>query len=125
MNVYRWDVARQKRSRLERPTAGGLLGSLLRQLRLRREVPLRVVAAATEMDSTLLSKIELNQRIPTSDQTAALAKFFDVPLIELEATRIATKFRQDFGEGSVANKAVLLLHEQAGKYRTRKMPRKP
>jgi transcriptional regulator with XRE-family HTH domain len=97
---------------------------MLRGLRLSRDVPLRVVAAAAEMDSTLLSKVELNQRIPTSQQTAALARFFGVPLVELEAKRIATKFRQDFGESAVANEAVLLLHEQAGKYRTRKIQKR-
>jgi transcriptional regulator with XRE-family HTH domain len=113
-------VARQKQARSKSATGEPLLGSMLRRLRQDRNVPLRVVAAAAEMDSTLLSKVELNQRIPTPAQTAALARFFGIARGELEAERIATKFWQDFGKSPAAGKAVLLLQEQAGKYKARK-----
>ena len=93
---------------------------MLRKLRQDRNVPLRVVAAAAQMDSTLLSKVELNQRLPTPAQTTALAKFFGVAREELEAKRIATKFWHDFGESPAAEQAVSLLHEQAGEYKVRK-----
>jgi len=76
------------------------------------------------MDSTLLSKVELNQRIPTLAQTAALAKFFGISRGEFEAKRIATKFWQVFGKSPAAEKAVLLLQEQAGEYKARKRAKK-
>jgi transcriptional regulator with XRE-family HTH domain len=97
---------------------------MLRKLRRDRNFPLRVVAAAAEMDSTLLSKVELNQRVPTPAQTAALAKFFGISRGDFEAKRIATKFWQDFGRSPAAGKAVLLLQEQAGEYKVRKYHKK-
>jgi transcriptional regulator with XRE-family HTH domain len=86
---------------------------------------MRVVAGAAGIDSTLLSKLELNQRLPTPEQTRALAKFFSMSADELEARRIATKFWQDFGSSPAAAKAAYLVKEQAGKYRVtkRKAPR--
>jgi transcriptional regulator with XRE-family HTH domain len=96
---------------------------LLRELRNERALPLRVVAAAASIDSTLLSKIELNQRVPTEEQTGALAKFFGARVEEFQARRIATKFWQDHGRSAATGKAVLLLHEEAGQYGGRK-PRK-
>lgn len=68
------------------------LGAWLRALRRSRDLPLRVVAAAAEMDTALLSKIELGQRLPTEKQAIALANFFAVSTEELQAKRIADKF---------------------------------
>jgi transcriptional regulator with XRE-family HTH domain len=98
---------------------GKHLGEWLRSLRAARQLPLRVVAAAAEMDSTLLSKIELNQRLPTSAQAMALAAFFKVPFKDFEARRIATKFWQDFGKSSAAPHAALLIQEQAASYKAK------
>jgi transcriptional regulator with XRE-family HTH domain len=96
------------------------LGALLRKLRIDRDLPLRVVAAGAEMDSTLLSKIELDQRVPTPEQAAALAKFFGLAVADFEAKRIAAKFMHDFGGSPAAAQAVSLLQEQAGEYKARK-----
>lgn len=86
-------------------------GEWLRQMREAKRVPLRVVASAAEMDQAHLSKIELGQRIPTSKQSAALARYFAVGLHEMEARRIAEKFLQDFADNPAAGKAVQLLNE--------------
>lgn len=69
------------------------------------------------MDSTLLSKIELGQRLPTQEQTAALAKFFRVALTELESMRMAEKFLSDNGHNpAAAALAVARIRESAGEY---------
>lgn len=94
------------------------LGALLRQLRKARKLPLRSVAAVTEMDSTLLSKIELGQRLPTEPQTKALAAFFAVPFEEMEAKRLAERFWMDHGESPAAERAASLIKEQAAEYKT-------
>jgi transcriptional regulator with XRE-family HTH domain len=77
-------------------------GQLLRTLREERRLPLRTVAHAADMDSTLLSKIELALRLPTEEQTLALAKFFGADAIEFESLRIAEKFLQDNGHNREA-----------------------
>ena len=82
---------------------------------------LRTVAAAADMDQASLSKIELGQRFPTEEQTKMLAKFFGVDETEALARRMASKFQHD-GErtpGAVL-KAVQILAEEAGIYRTTK-----
>jgi transcriptional regulator with XRE-family HTH domain len=96
------------------------LGAWLRQLRLARDLPLRTVAAAAEMDSTHLSKIELGQRLPTEDQTKALAAFFKVSFQEMEAKRLAERFWLEHGDSPAAKQAVSLLREQAAEYKTKK-----
>jgi transcriptional regulator with XRE-family HTH domain len=93
----------------------------LRGLRAERDLPLRTVAAAADMDPTLLSKVELGQRVPTEEQMSKLAKFFRLSETEAQGRRIAEKFRHE-GEDNpaAAREAVLILAEQAGVYRVKK-----
>jgi adenine-specific DNA-methyltransferase len=93
------------------------LGAWLRQLRQARRLPLRSVAAVAQMDSTLLSKIELAQRLPTEEQTRTIAKFFKVPFDEMEAKRLAEKFRMHYGNSPAARKAARLINEQSAEYK--------
>ncbi|MBT3192306.1 MAG: helix-turn-helix transcriptional regulator [Verrucomicrobia bacterium] len=89
------------------------LGKWLRQMRKDRGVPLRVVAAAAEMDIALLSKVELGQRLPTEKQTAAFAAFFGVRLEEMEAMRIAEKFWMEHGNSAGTEEALSLINKAA------------
>lgn len=83
-------------------------------------MPLWKVAHAAEMDSTGLSKIELGQRLPTREQTAAFAKFFGVSSTELESMRMAEKFLSDNGHNpEAAALALARIHERAGEYRVK------
>lgn len=69
------------------------------------------------MDSTLLSKIELGQRLPTQAQTTALAKFFRVDVTELQSMRIAEKFLSENDHNPAATAlAVARIRESAGEY---------
>lgn len=81
-----------------------------------RELPLRVVAEAAEMDIAHLHKIELGQRLPTEDQARKLGKFFGVEVTDILARRIAEKFRQEFADQPGATEAILMLAEEAGIY---------
>jgi transcriptional regulator with XRE-family HTH domain len=70
------------------------------------------------MDQAHLSKIELGQRVPTEEQTAKLARFFGVGETDMQARRIAERFRQELQHDSVvAREAVLMLAESVGIYR--------
>ena len=94
-------LSRTSQPRLQ-PASAKTLGQRLRELREDRQLPLWKVAHAAEMDSTLLSKIELGQRLPTPGQTAALAKFFRVGATELESMRMAERFLSDNGHNRAA-----------------------
>jgi len=93
------------------------LGDWLRGLREARDLPLRAVADATEMDLAHLHKIEQGQRLPTEEQTSRLAKFFKLDETETQARRIAERFRQEFAENPAALNAISILAEEAGVYR--------
>ena len=88
-------------------------GEWLRQMRENKEVPLRVVAAAAEMDQAHLSKAELGQRLLTAEQAAAIAKYFKVDATEMEAHRIAEKFRTEHAENPAAAQALQFLNDAA------------
>jgi len=80
-------------------------------MREKKGVPLRLVAAAADMDQAHLSKVELGHRVPTEKQAAALARYFGVDAHEIGARRIAEKFRQDFADNPAARKAVQMLND--------------
>ena len=95
----------------------------MRQLRESKGELLRTVAAATEMDLAHLSKIELGQRIPTEEQLTRLAKFFRVPVKEMQANWIAQRFRNDYAAYPAAQKAIQILAKEAGIYRAKRKRR--
>ena len=94
-------------------------GDTIRAWRKQRGEPLRVVAAAVEIDSTLLSKIERGERLPTRTQLVKFAEYFNVPLDELAAQVIADKIVLDFGEHQGATlQALNIVRERISPYRT-------
>jgi len=95
-------------------------GEWLRGIRESKQLPLRIVAAAAEMDQAHLSKVELGQRQLTQKQSRAIAKFLAIGEDELEARRIVEKFRLEYGENPAAARAINMLYEDAAIYGTRK-----
>lgn len=92
------------------------LGEWLRSMRESKRLPLRVVAAAAEMDQAHLSKVELGQRMLTTDQAFAIAKFFSVDVNEMEARRIAEKFRFEYATNPAAEQAIHMIKENIAVY---------
>ena len=75
------------------------------------------------MDSALLSKIELGLRRPTHEQTAALARYFEADVNELESMRMAEKFLSDNGHNpAAAALAAARIREGAIEYRVKRKP---
>ena len=54
------------------------IGNTLRKLREEKQLPLRKVAAMLDIDTSLLSKIERNERRANREQVIALAKIYEV-----------------------------------------------
>lgn len=97
-------------------------GEWLRSLREAKELPLRVVAAAAEMDQAHLSKVELGQRLLTAEQAASIAKFFNIDATEIEARRIVERFRIEHADNPAAEQAIHMLHEDPAIYGVKKLP---
>ena len=93
-------------------------GETLRALRTQRGEPLRVVAAAVEIDSTLLSKIERGNRLPTEAQVARFAQYFGIPQNKLTAQAIADKIVWEYGQQDTTLQAVMLVKERMEPYLT-------
>src|SRR5258706_13027111 len=94
-------------------------GQIIRKLRQGREEPLRVVAAAVGIDSTLLSKLEHGDRFPTEAQICKFAKLFKVPLGELKGRVIADKVTLEYKEEKAALHAAQILKKRATPYRSK------
>jgi len=105
-------ASRKKAFTLYRQSQPVRLGDWLRGLRLKKGLALREVAAAVMMDQAHLSKAELGQRIPTRDQVARLAAFFNVPPDQMEGRRVAEKVMQEIAASPAAEHALSILREE-------------
>ncbi len=92
------------------------LGERLRDLRRARNEPLRIVAAAIEVDSSLLSKIEHGDRLPTDQQLQKLAWYFDIPLEELVAHAIAEKIVMSYTSNPATLQALRIAEARINAY---------
>jgi transcriptional regulator with XRE-family HTH domain len=99
-------------------------GETIRNLRSQQNVPLRVVAAAVEIDSTLLSRFELGERFPTDEQIKRFADYFQLPLEEFSAQVIADRIIATYGHDAVTFKAAELVKERIAEYSS-KLGNKP
>ena len=111
-------MARQRKTNNAVPAQR--LGEWLRSIREGKELPLRVVAAAAEMDQAHLSKVELGQRLLTADQATAIAKFFVIDQNDMDARRIVEKFRLEHADNPAAEQAISMLNEEQTTYGTSK-----
>lgn len=95
------------------------LGALLRRLREARKEPLRVVAAAADIDSTLLSRIERGERLPTERQMTALAAHFGVPLEDLRPMRNAARMMRQWADPEEVLRAADVIERTSSSRRPR------
>jgi transcriptional regulator with XRE-family HTH domain len=72
-------------------------GQRVRELREKREVLLRQIAAQLEVDTALLSKIERGDRNASRDQVVKIAEFLKVDLDELLTLWLADKVESAIG----------------------------
>lgn len=98
------------------------LGDLLRGLRHAKGVPMRIVAANVNLDSSLLSKFECGDRIPTDAQSIALADYFKMPRKEMHTQLVAARILREHGSDPALRGAIAVVRENAEsprKYRRR------
>lgn len=95
------------------------LGELLREQREQRGLLLREVAAALEMDTALLSKIERAERKPNKEQVLAFAKYYKVNSENFLVAWLSDKLAYDLQDEDLALKAMQVAEEKI-KYQKRK-----
>jgi predicted nucleotidyltransferase len=93
------------------------LGTMIRNLRKERKLPLREVAGFLDMDQAILSKIERGQRNISRDQVIHLADYFKVSQEDLLVAWLSDKIMYTIGEEDSGLKALQMAEEQVA-YRT-------
>ncbi|WP_271424780.1 helix-turn-helix domain-containing protein [Aequorivita sinensis] len=74
----------------------------IKELRTRNELLLRQVAAAIEVDTSMVSKFENGERFPTREQIERLATFFKVPEEDFLVEAFSDKLTYDLSEEPLA-----------------------
>jgi predicted nucleotidyltransferase len=96
----------------------------LRELRTKKGVPLRVVAAYLDIDQAILSKIERGQRKASREMVVKLAKYFKVNENDLMVAWLSDKLVCEVEDEVMALEALKVAEEKV-KYSTfKKMDRK-
>lgn len=73
-------------------------GEYLRNRREELGLPLRKVAAELDIDTSILSKIERNERSATKDMLQTFSKALDLPEKEIQIEFIQSTILSEFGE---------------------------
>ena len=84
----------------------------IKNLRIEQKSTLHQVAVGTNIDGTLLSKIERGERLPTVEQVEKLASFFGILENELKVQFIAEKIIKDYGINDITLRATFLVQEK-------------
>ena len=71
------------------------LGNILKVAREEKEMILRKVSAEVDIDQSLISKFEKNERKPTKEQLIRLAKFYNLSEQELMINWYSEKIAED------------------------------
>lgn len=88
----------------------------LRQLREDKKLPLRIVSAYLDIDPTILSKIERDERMPTREQVKALSDFYKEHKNDIIIAWLSDKLAYEVQDEDLALEAMKVAEEKV-KYR--------
>jgi len=91
------------------------LGNVLKIAREEKEMILRKVSAEVDIDQSLISKFEKNERRPTKQQLIRLAKFYNLPEKELIINWYSEKIADEL-KYTQATSEILRVAEEKIKY---------
>ncbi len=100
------------------------IGNILKEIREKRNLMLQDVAKQTDINFTLLSRIETGKRLPTKEQIEKLSSFYNYDKNELLKILISDKIFdevKEYKETDISIKALQLAEEKI-KYRTTLFP---
>ena len=73
-------------------------GIYIRKIREERDLPLRKVTAALDIDTSILSKIERNERVATKEMIPIFAEILERPEKEIEIEFIQSVIENNLGD---------------------------
>jgi transcriptional regulator with XRE-family HTH domain len=96
-------------------------GDNVKKLREEKNLPLREVAVALEIDTSMLGKIEKNNRKPTKQLIEKFARFFNVSDRDLMITFLSdTVAYQVMGEEDFASEVLKVAEKKINYLKTKK-----
>lgn len=91
-------------------------GDIIKNTRLKRQETLHELSMGTNIDVTLLSKIERNVRFPTNTQVENLSKHLNLSEVDLKSLVVSSKIIKKYGISDVTKKAIQLVSEEIASY---------
>ena len=88
------------------------LGDILRELREKRQLPLRTVAAFLDIDQAILSRMERGQRKASREQVIKLSEYFEVDANELLVAWLSDKVVYALADEEMAMDALKVAEDQ-------------
>ena len=93
------------------------LGDTLKCAREEKELILRKVAAEVDIDQSLISKFEKNERKPTMEQIVRLANFYRLPESELIINWYSEKIADELKYTESTSKILKVAEEKINYYK--------
>ena len=94
------------------------LGNILKIARDEKEMILRKVSAEVDIDQSLISKFEKNERKPTKEQLIRLAKFYQIPEQELIINWYSEKIAEELKHTQATSEILRVAEEKINYYKT-------
>lgn len=94
------------------------LGDTLRKAREEKEMILRKVAAEVDIDQSLISKFEKNERKPTREQILRLAKFYGLAESDLIINWYSEKIADELKYTESTAEILKVAEEKINYYKT-------
>ncbi|MCF6308686.1 MAG: helix-turn-helix domain-containing protein [Flavobacteriaceae bacterium] len=94
------------------------LGNILKIAREEKEMILRKVSAEVDIDQSLISKFEKNERKPTKEQLIRLAKFYNLSEQELIINWYSEKIAEDLKYTQATTEILRVAEEKINYYKS-------
>jgi transcriptional regulator with XRE-family HTH domain len=88
------------------------IGILFRHKREEKGLLIRQVAAVTELDQAIISRIENCDRLPTKEQLIKLAGLYNLDTKEIMSAWLAEKMVRDYGDEPYVSEALRDAHDR-------------
>ncbi|WP_282148513.1 helix-turn-helix domain-containing protein [Algibacter lectus] len=94
------------------------LGETLKEARDKTELILRKVSAEVDIDQSLISKFEKNERKPTKEQLIRLADFYNLSQKDLIISWYSEKIAEDLKYSESTTEILKVAEEKINYYKT-------
>ncbi len=94
------------------------LGEKLKEYRESKGLILRKAAALLDIDQSLISKFEKNERKPTEEQINRIAEFYNIPINEIMIDWLSEKLAENLAPYDVSSKVFQFAEQKIEYYKS-------